>query len=500
MGAPMRYQPQGLARVRREFANGRSIGFMLGPGRGDVFGSRAELAYFGSPAPAQVSNQHGLSRRFVSANSTYARATPAAGLIDLAGNFAAVVVFTVDTSDTSRVVHYSDAVNNLNFQLVVVSRKLRMVVGTGSNQFPNAQSDVLLEVGRPYVVVTGRAPNGYFMHLDGVEQLGNGGGGLANNIRSTDIILGRRSDGASYFNGQIALFAHIGGTVDAASLSANPWQIFDDMSDEAEAAAQAAILHVLSAGSGQFALTGAEANLRAARRLGTSSAGFAVAGDAAGLHVARRMSAEPGEVTLGGGGVTVRTARRLYAGAGAFSLAGGAAALIASRRLSAAAGSFAVVGQAVTLVHTAAPAPDGPTYVLTAGAGNFALTGAAVAVIAARRLAAGAGVFGTTGAPVRLLVGRRMNGGPGVLEVSGTDALLQVTRRLPAAAGSFALAGSDVVFKHSGQIKYARAPAGAGYTPRRSEYQARPVLGGHQSRPAQVSTGGRPPATQENYR
>lgn len=500
MGAPMRHQPQGLARVRREFANGRSIGFVLGSSRVDVFGSRAELAYFGSPAPAQASNQHGLSRRFVSANSTYARATPAPGLIDLAGNFAAVVVFTVDTSDTSRVVHYSDAANNLNFQLVVVSRKLRMVVGTGSNQFPNAQSDVLLEVGRPYVVVTGRGPAGYFMHLDGAEQLGNGGGGLANNIRSTDITLGRRSDGASYFNGQISLFAHIGGTVDAASLSANPWQIFDDMSDEAEAAAQSAVIHVLNAGSGQLALTGADANLRAARRLSTSSAGFAVAGSAAGLHAARRMAAALGEFALGGSGVTVRALRSLSAGAGAFGLAAGAPALVASRRLSAAAGSFAVVGQAATLVHTATPVPDGPTYVLTVTAGNFALTGAGVAVIAARRLVAGAGMFGIGGAPVRLLVGRRVSVAPGAFDISGAAALLQAARRFPAAAGSFTLTGSDAVFKHSGQIEYARAPTGAGYTSRRSEYQARPVQGGHQSRPAQVSTGGRPPGTQENYR
>lgn len=258
--------------------------------------------------------------------------------------------------------------------------------------------------------------------------------------------------------------------------------------------------YTLEAGAGTFAVSGGAAALRVSRKLAAAAGGFVLAGSSADVRAARRLIAEPASFAATGSSVVLRAARKLTAGTGTFNVTGGAAALVASRRLSAAPGAFAVVGQAATLVHTAAPAPGGPTYVLTAAPGNFALTGAAVAVIAARRLVAGAGVFGIAGAPVRLLVGRRMNGASGAFEVTGAAALLQVARWLPAAAGTFTLAGSDVVFTHSGQIEYARAPAGAGYTPRRSEYQARPVQGSHQSRPTQVSTGGRPPATQENYR
>lgn len=257
--------------------------------------------------------------------------------------------------------------------------------------------------------------------------------------------------------------------------------------------------YTIEAGSGTFAVSGGNAGLRASRKLAAAAGGFTLAGSSANVRATRRLLVEPASFAAAGSSAVLRAVRKLSAGTGTFSVTSGAATLVASRRLSAAAGSFAVVGQVATLVHTAAPAPGGPTYVLTATPGNFALTGAAVAVIAARRLVAGAGVFGIGGAPVRLLVGRRVSVAPGAFDISGAAALLQVTRRLPAAAGSFTLVGSDVVFTHSGQIEYARAPAGAGYAPRRSELQARPVQGGHQVRPGQAGSS-RPAAIQKAYR
>lgn len=517
MGSPMRYQPQGLARLRRSvLAGARGIGFVFGSSRSDIFGGAPQLTYFGGTGPVLISNQHGLARKFVSGSSNYARVTPPAGLIDLAGSFAVVVAFVLDSTSTARILHYSDTVNGLNMQLVSsASGRLGMVVGTGSNQFPNVSSTAPLTVGVPYVVVAGRSPDGYFMHLNGVAQAGSNAsvGGLANNIVSADINIGRRGDGSSYFSGQVSLFAHIAGTVDAAALSANPWQIFDDMSDEGEVAPASAVVHVLTAAPGQFALAGAEVGLRASRRVDASAGTFGLAGATLGLRAARRIPADSGSFALVGNQVGLRAARTIAPGAGsfaiagaaavlqasralsaspgAFNLAGAAAGLLASRRLSAASGSFAVVGQAATLVHTAAPAPGGPTYVLSALSGSFAVGGAPAAMVVARRLAASAGVFNFNAAPAGLAARRRVVAEPGVFEVSGAGALLQVARRIPIAAGTFAVTGSDIAFKYSGQIEYARAPAGSGYTPRRHEYH---------SRPAQVSTGARPPAIQENYR
>jgi len=346
----------------------------------------------------------------------------------------------------------------------------------------------------------------------------------ANRDASTALSIGNRADGVRGWDGLIEcvyVWDRAISPDEAAALSANRYQLFFDPYAEEDDPAPALKNYTLTAEVGAFGLAGSAAALRVSRRLDVAAAAYSLVGRAANLRASRRVAVAPGAYEVNGGEIVLRAARRLVvtpsafalagadaslratralsASAGSFNLAGGAAALVAARRLSAATGSFAIVGQAATLVHTAAPAPGGPTYVLTATAGNFALTGAAVAVIAARRLVTGAGVFGIAGAPVRLLVGRRLSGAPGAFDVSGAAALLQVVRRLPAAAGSFTLVGSHVVFTQSGQIEYARAPAGAGYAPRRSELQARPVQGGHQVRPGQAGSS-RPAATQKAYR
>jgi len=519
MATPMRHQPQGATRVRSELTTGgRGIGFVLGPTRSDIFGGRSELAFFG--APEQVGSTQGYARKFVAARSTYARVTPPPGLIDLTGNFSVLIAFVLDVagaSTTSRIVHFSDTVANLNFQLVLISQKLCMVVGTSSSQFSVATSAASMVAGVPYVAEVGRGPDGFFMYLDGAPQVlgSNGAGGIANNIVSADINIGRRGDGASYFTGQVSLFSYQRGTFDSASRSANPWQLFEDENDvdQFTAAAAPPKSHTLAADPGTFALSGAAASLRARRTLATAAGEFTLFGAATGLRVARRIPGAAGEfalvgnpavlratrclaaasasLVLAGTDVALRAARGLSASAGRFSMAGGAAQLIAARRLSAGSGSFAIVGPAALLVHAAAPAPGGPTYVLAATPGSFAVAGAPAPMVVSRRISSGAGQFAVSGPPAAIVALRRLIVAPGVFDIGAAATLLQVARRVPVGPGAFAVTGSNIVFKHSAQIEYARAPAGSGYTPRRYEYQ---------SRPAQVSNDARPPAIQETYR
>jgi len=318
--------------------------------------------------------------------------------------------------------------------------------------------------------------------------------GVLRDAPSVPLTIGNRaSDGTRAWDGTIEL----AGVIDlvlspdqATALSGGIYQVLANLyaDDEDEAQPRS---YTLTAAAGAFAVTGSPAGLRVARRIAATPAAFSLAGAAAALRAVRRLPVEPGAFALAGSAAGLRAVRKFAAGSGVFSLAGGVATLVAARRLSAAAGSFVVVGQAATLVHTAAPAPGGPTYVLTAAPGSFALAAAPAALVVARQMAAGAGAFSLAASPVNIVAQRRLSAGGGQFELAGAAALLQVARRLPAASGAFTLAGSDVVFKHSAQIEYARAPAGSGYTPQRHEYQ---------SRPAQVSTGGRPPAIQENYR
>lgn len=318
--------------------------------------------------------------------------------------------------------------------------------------------------------------------------------GALRDAPNTPFTIGNRaSDSARGWDGSIEL----AGVIDlvlspdqATALSGGIYQVlanpYADDEDEAQPRS-----YTLTAAAGAFAVAGSPAGLRVARRIAAASGVFSLAGAATVLRAVRRMPVEPGAFALAGSTAGLRAARKFAAGSGVFSLAGGVATLVAARRLSAAAGSFAVVGQAATLVHTAASAPGGPTYVLTAAPGSFALAGAPAALVVARRMAAGAGSFDVGYSPVSLTAQRRLVVGHGALEVVGAAALLKVARRLPVAPGTFTVAGSAVVFTSVGQIEYARAPAGSGYTPRRSE---------NQSRPAQVSTGGRPAAIQKAYR
>jgi len=318
--------------------------------------------------------------------------------------------------------------------------------------------------------------------------------GVLRDAPSVPLTIGNRaSDGARVWDGSIEL----AGVIDlvlspdqATALSGGIYQTFaNPFADDDEEARPKS--YTLTVSAGAFALAGSAASLRANRKLAAEPGSFSLAGAAAVLRAARQISVTSGAFAVSGSTAGLRVARRLAAGSGEFSFAGGAAALVASRRLSTAPGSFVLVGRGATLVHTAAPAPGGPTYVLTAVPGSFALNGAPVALTAARCLAAGAGAYSLAASPVNIVAQRRLSAGGGQFELAGAAALLQVVRRLPAAAGTFTLLGSDVVLKHSAQVEYARAPAGSGYTPQRHEYH---------SRPAQVFTGGRPPAIQENYR
>ncbi|WP_305821391.1 hypothetical protein [Massilia brevitalea] len=130
----------------------------------------------------------------------------------------------------------------------------------------------------------------------------------------------------------------------------------------------------------------------------------------------------------------------------------------------------------------------------------IALSGAASCFVEVSGYMAGAGVALSGAALVRASVAGWLStsislAGAGAARSSGTAALTTAI-----ALGGLARASASGAGDLTVGIQYARAPAGAGYTPRRNEYQARPAQGGHQSRPAQASAGGRPPATQENYR
>ena len=489
-----RRQPATRRPIRRDLA-GRGVGGIFNNGRTDIFGSGAAVNLFNNPLPV-ISPKHGPARKFVASSSQYARITPRAGTVNLAGDFAVVVAFTADTITNSRIIHFSDPANSLNLQVLFLSNRLSLAVGAGSSEYAKAHSIVNLDSGTPYVMVAGRsAADGYFMYLDGAAQNVGGTGGIANNVASTDIQIARRGDAASYFNGQVALFAYINGPVDARALSLNPWQIFEDEGDEDLFAASARP-------PADTALAGAIASPVAA------SGSLATAIRLAGATAARRANAGALSTVISFTGVATVSASAAGTLTGAAPAL--AAAAVSSTSLAGALSTSILLAGAATarVAATAALADNGAALsavaVMRAAASGelytaIPLSGAASCTVMATGQIAGAGVT---------LAGAAAAGATTIGSLSTSISLAGTSATRSSAAGALltvlVLAGQvRASVAGAGDLsvgtKFARAPAGSGYAPRRTEYETRPEQGGGQVRPGQAG-GVRPPAIEKAYR
>lgn len=310
----------------------------------------------------------------------------------------------------------------------------------------------------------------------------------------------------------------------------NPWQVLDDQVDDELLQLSAPSSYTLTTESGNFALTGSAASIRASRKLAGGNGSFTLTGNAATLRAGRKVSGAMGVITLTGSAAGLAASRKVAAAPGAFAVAGAAASIRVGRAVAASTGAFAVAGQPAALRAsrriTGAPAALALTgsdarlsvarrlaaaagaFTLTGGAaqlvyspvvegnvlftetGQFVLTGSAVGMRVTRRLQAAPGSFALAGGSSTIRCALRIAGDPAAFVVAGGAAVLRAAWRLSLASGAFGLVGSPALLAYSSTIEYTRAPAGSGYTPQRNEYQSRPAQAG----------GARPPAVEKAYR
>jgi hypothetical protein len=180
-------------------------------------------------------------------------------------------------------------------------------------------------------------------------------------------------------------------------------------------------LYTLTADAGSFAVTGADATLKAQRVIGAASAVFIETGSDASLVAKRAMPASSGSFVETGTAATLRVSRAVTANAGSIAQSGSAAALSADRVLVASPGAYSATGTAAALsVHRIA----------TATPGAVAWSGSDASQVAKRELAADGGSFDWTGTDADLVYTQ----GAGV----------NVT--LVCESGSFVWTGSDLEF------------------------------------------------------
>ena len=300
-----------------------------------------------------------------------------------------------------------------------------------------------------------------------------------------------------------------------ARISADPYQIFAEPGRPMFFTAGAPVLPDVSlAGTAQLSAV-ANGALVSSVRLGGGAAttASAWASLSTSLPLAGAASARvtaggvlSTSITLAGAAVTGASASGALAGEGV-SLGGAvlvgaglAGSLSTAIRLAGAATMSAsaaglLAGDGAGLAGAAAARVSAAGELSTA----IALTGTASCTVVASGQLAGAGVIlsgavlgraaaaGMLSTSISLAgIGRSASNSVGLLATSVV--LAGLARASAASAGDLQVG-----------TRYARAPAGAGYAPRRSEYQARPEQGGHQARPGQTG-GARPTATQKAYR
>lgn len=303
MGAVMRYQPQGRIRPR---AGVNAIGFVMGDSPSDAFGRASDLIYSGSPA--KVANAHGLARKFVAASLQYATAAPPEGLVNFAEPFAVVMAFVADSVSTStRLLNYGDAFGTTCIQLITISSRLAFLRRVGNGASAVNSTDVI-EAGKPYVVVAGFDGAAPFMSINGVAQAGPTSASIANPAVGTTINIARRGDNATHFNGQVSMFAHIKGQVDAQALSLNPWQVFQASDEEYETPAAVQARHTITVAPSAQQNASSLGATQQRHKIGGSTASQASASNVAAVGQRHRVAG--GESSQAGGSSAAAVSQR----------------------------------------------------------------------------------------------------------------------------------------------------------------------------------------------
>jgi hypothetical protein len=180
--------------------------------------------------------------------------------------------------------------------------------------------------------------------------------------------------------------------------------------------------HVLTAGTGSFALTGVAQNLLRGRRLTAQPGSFVLSGQAITFPSGKRLVAGTGSFVVSGQATGFLRSRVFVCNHGSFALTGVATSFLRGRRLTAQTGSFALTGQAITF-------PSGKR--LVASSRSFVVTGSIAGFLSHRQLEASARAFTLTG----VATGMRRN-------------------RLTGAAGLFVLSGRTVVLSYDRSAAY----------------------------------------------
>lgn len=264
---------------------------------------------------------------------------------------------------------------------------------------------------------------------------------------------------------------------EVAEISANPYQLLAQRRSMLKLGASAPVSpSPISVGTAHSQLAGGDVSMRVSRRVAVQATQLQLAGVGVAFQASRRIGLRPASLTVSGGQAGVTAVRRMAATPASQLLQPGAGHMRVARRLAVAPTAAALVGGTIEFVHT--PAEGGSGYSILVSPAALALTGGNVTMRVTRKIAAAPAVLTLAVGDVRLRAARRIGISPAALQATAGQVLLRVARCLPVAPAQLVMVGGTVTLRYSSEVEYARAPAGAGYSPQRVEVQSRPVQSG----------------------
>lgn len=202
----------------------------------------------------------------------------------------------------------------------------------------------------------------------------------------------------------------------------------------------APVAYSITADPGSYVLTGQAVNLTSALILTAAGGSYSLTGQTANLTAARSIVASPGSYSLTGQAANLIRGRRLVAAAGTYALTGQAASLFRSTRVPLDPGSYALTGNAATLTYT----PGAIAYTLTAASGSYALSGQGVNFVRSVSLTASPGSYVLTGQATNLSRVFAITATGGSYSLTGGSANFLASRSLGAESGEYSLIGNPV--------------------------------------------------------
>lgn len=219
--------------------------------------------------------------------------------------------------------------------------------------------------GGPQVFVGRRLGSEHTIWVDGVKR--NTATGTAKNLTGSGLVqfVGGLSDSTSFGinGGSLALvlqFNRALGDDEILSLSANPWQIYEDDSylDIAVLAGAAAgtgsSAYSLDVTGGSIAVSGSSIGAEYGRILGVSGSAIAATGGTVGLYRGTQIAVTGGSIAVNGGTVAPELGRVIAVSGGTVSVSGGTVSLdyAQNNQINVTGGTVTVTGAEVTLTYT----------------------------------------------------------------------------------------------------------------------------------------------------